>query len=211
MTQDQLFMTKGNLIIVSAPSGAGKSSLVHHALKTLDYLCYSISYTTRLPRGSEQDGRDYFFITRDEFIAMCSRGEFFEYAEVHGSFYGTHQAATEKMLIEGNDVILDIDVQGAAQIRARKPEAVTVFVLPPSREVLEARLRARAENTEADLERRLRNAAGEVTHCSDYKYIIVNDDLQKACAALEAIIRAERQQLNRQMESVTTIISTFGG
>jgi guanylate kinase len=204
-------MTKGNLIIVSAPSGAGKSSLVHHALKTLDPLCYSISYTTRLPRGSEQHGRDYFFINRDEFIAMRDRGEFLEYAEVHGSFYGTHRAAIEKMLDAGNDVILDIDVQGAAQIKAKVPEAVTVFVLPPSREILEARLRARAENTDADLERRLRNAAEEVKHCSEYQYIIINDELQKASAALEAIIRAERQQLNRQMESVTTIISTFGG
>jgi guanylate kinase len=204
-------MIKGNLIIVSAPSGAGKSSLVHHALKTLDRLCYSISYTTRPPRGSEQDGSDYFFISRDEFIAMRDRGEFLEYAEVHGSFYGTHRAATEKMLDERQDVILDIDVQGAAQIKVKMPEAVTVFVLPPSREVLEARLRARAENTDADLQRRLHNATTEVRHCREYQYIIVNDELQTACAALEAIIRAERQQLNRQMESVTTIISTFGG
>ena len=204
-------MTKGNLIIVSAPSGAGKSSLVHHALKTLDCLCYSISYTTRLPRGSEQNGRDYFFIDGEEFVARRDCGEFLEYAEVHGSFYGTHRQATEKMLAEGNDVILDIDVQGAAQIQAKMPDAVTVFVLPPSREVLEARLRARAENTDADLERRLRNATEEVKHCGEYRYVIINDELSKACAALEAIIRAERERLNRQIESVTTIISTFGG
>lgn len=204
-------MTKGNLIIVSAPSGAGKSSLVHHALKTLDRLCYSISYTTRPPRGSEQNGTDYFFVSRDEFIAMRDRGEFLEYAEVHGSFYGTQQAAIDSLLVEGNDVILDIDVQGAAQIRAKMKEAVTVFVLPPSREILEARLRARAENTEADLVRRLRNATEEVSHCGEYQYVIVNDDLSNACAALEAIIRAERSRLNRQLESVKTIISTFGG
>jgi guanylate kinase len=204
-------MTKGNLIIVSAPSGAGKSSLVHHALKTLDCLCYSISYTTRPPRGSEQNGTDYFFVTRDEFIAMRDGGEFLEHAEVHGSFYGTQRTATEKMLGEGNDVILDIDVQGAAQIRAKLPESVTVFVLPPSREILEARLRARAENTEADLERRLRNATEEVHHCDDYRYVIINDDLLSACATLEAIIRAERARLNRQVENVKTILSTFGG
>lgn len=142
---------------------------------------------------------------------MGKRDEFLEYAEVHGSFYGTQEAATKKMLDDGNDVILDIDVQGAAQIKAKMPEAVTVFVLPPSREVLEARLRARGENTDADLERRLQNATKEIGHCDEYQYVIINDELQKACAALEAIIRAERQRLNRQREGVTTIISTFGG
>ena len=204
-------MTRGNLIIVTAPSGAGKSSLVHHALKSLDKLCYSISYTTRPPRGSEQDDVDYHFVGVAEFQAMRERGEFLESAEVHGNFYGTHREATERLLEAGNDVIFDIDVQGASQVLRLLPQAVTVFILPPSRSVLEARLRLRRLNTEEDLARRLQNAADEVRHCGDFKYVIVNDDLEKACAALDAIILAERQRAERQKELFEHIISTFGG
>jgi guanylate kinase len=204
-------MTKGNLIIVSAPSGAGKSSLVNRALKSIEGVCYSISYTTRSRRGTEQDGIDYHFVGRDEFIQMRDAGEFLEHAEVHGFFYGTRRVATEKLIDKGFDVLLDIDVQGAAQIIERMPEAVTVFILPPSREALEARLRLRSLNSEEDLRRRLYNATMEVRHCEEFEYIIVNDELEKACAALQAIILAERHSLHRQKELTDTIISTFGG
>lgn len=204
-------MTKGNLIIVSAPSGAGKSSLVGRALKSIEGVCYSISYTTRGRRGAEQDGIDYHFIGREEYTRLREDGEFLECAEVHGNGYGTHRVATNRLLEKGLDVLLDIDVQGAAQIVEQMPEAVTVFVLPPSREALEARLRLRSLNSEEDLARRLLNATMEVRHCSEFKYVIVNDDLAEAEAALQAIILAERQRLPRQKALADTIISTFGG
>jgi guanylate kinase len=204
-------MTKGNLIIVSAPSGAGKSSLVSQALKSLERVCYSISYTTRSRRGAEQDGIDYHFVGRDEFLRMREAGEFLECAEVHNHFYGTHRAATEALLENGFDVLLDIDVQGAAQIIAQLPDVVTVFVLPPSYEALEARLRLRSLNSEEDLNRRLFNATMEVGRYGEFKYVIVNDELVKACAALQAIILAERHNRQRQKELAENIISTFGG
>ncbi|MEW6129278.1 MAG: guanylate kinase [Acidobacteriota bacterium] len=204
-------MTEGNLFIVSAPSGAGKSSLVHHALKTIDNLCYSISYTTRQPRGLEQNGKDYYFVSQDVFKFMRENGEFLECAEVHGNYYGTHQATTDKIIKSGKDVILDIDVQGAAQIKEKMPKAISIFILPPSPEILESRLRARAENTEADIERRLKNARDEIKHCKDYQFVIVNDEFGNACRALEAIIRAERQVLSRQLDKTELIIKSFGG
>ena len=204
-------MTKGNLIIVAAPSGAGKSSLVSHALKSLEGVCYSISYTTRAPRGTEQDGIDYHFVEPDEFIRMREAGEFFEFADVHGFFYGTPRVATQKLLAQGLDVLLDIDVQGAAQIMKQMPEAVTVFILPPSRQALEARLRRRKLNSEEDLAQRLYNATIEVRRCHEFKYVIVNDELEAACAALLSIIIAERYSQHRQKELAEEIISTFGG
>jgi guanylate kinase len=204
-------MTKGNLIIIAAPSGAGKSSLVQHALKSVARVCYSVSYTTRPRRGTEVEGVDYHFVSGIEFLRMRDAGEFLEYAEVHGFFYGTNHKAIETLINEGLDVLLDIDVQGAAQIIRQLPDAVTVFLLPPSRDVLESRLRARQLNTEEDLNRRLQNARQEVKRFEEFEYIIVNDDLQKACQELEAIILAERQTQKRQQEIARTIIDTFGG
>lgn len=201
----------GNLIIVSAPSGAGKSSLVAYALKKIENLCYSISYTTRPPRGAEKHGVDYYFISRDEFLERSIRGEFLEYAEVHGNYYGTQRAATEQLIAAGKDVLLDIDVQGARQLIREVPEAVTVFILPPSRQVLEDRLRNRALNSAEDLARRLHNASEEVQHCREFQYVIVNDDLERASLRLEAIIRAERQRPDRQVETIQTILTDFGG
>ena len=201
----------GNLIVVAAPSGAGKSSLVEGALKRLDRLEYSISYTTRKPRGDERDGVEYYFISKEEFLDMRDRGEFLESAEVHGCLYGTQKATVERIISEGSDVILDIDVQGAAQIVRQMPGVVTVFVLPPSREVLESRLRMRNLNDTEDLERRLKNASGEVLSYASFKYVIVNDDLERAIRELEAVIIAERHLLNRQRKFVKPIIDTFGG
>lgn len=202
---------RGNLIVVSAPSGAGKSSLAERALKRIEGLKFSISYTTREPRGAEQDGVDYHFVSEDEFRAMSGRGEFLESAEVHGYLYATHRAAVEELLAQGLDVILDIDVQGAEQVRQRVAEAITVFILPPSREILEARLRSRNLNEPADLERRLRNAAIEVRLYEKFDYVIVNDDIDRALASLEAIITGERCRLLRQRNLVESILNTFGG
>jgi guanylate kinase len=202
---------RGNLIVVSAPSGAGKSSLVNMALRRIDRLRYSISYTTRKARGAERHGVEYYFVGEDEFRSMRERGDFLESAEVHGHLYGTHRAAIDEVLEEGLDVILDIDVKGAEQIRDQIPEAISVFVMPPSREVLEARLRLRNLNEPADLARRLANAASEVERYDRFDYVIVNDDLDRASVALEAIIIAERSRPERQRGLVKGIIATFGG
>jgi guanylate kinase len=202
---------RGTLIVVSAPSGAGKSSLAERVLKRVEDLRFSISYTTREPRGTEQNGVDYYFVSEDEFRAIRERDEFLECAEVHGYLYGTHERPVEELLSQGLDVMLDIDVQGAEQIRRRAPEAILVFILPPSCEVLEARLRARKLNAPADIERRLRNAAIEVQLYNRFDYVVLNDDLDRALAQLEAIIIAERCRPDRQRNRIESVIATFGG
>jgi guanylate kinase len=201
----------GRLIVVSGPSGAGKSSLVRLALSRLDRLHFSVSHTTRAARGAERNAVEYFFVSKEEFLAMRERGEFLEYAEVYGHFYGTSRCEIEKANSQGLDVLLDIDVQGADQVRSKFPEAITTIVLPPSREVLEERLRTRNLNRPEDLERRLRTAAAEVKRFREFDYVIVNDDLERAASQLEAIILAERQRVERQAETAETIISSFGG
>lgn len=202
---------RGKLIVVSAPSGAGKSSLAGRVLKRVEGLHFSISHTTREARGSEQHGVDYFFVSEVEFLAMSERGEFLESAEVHGNLYGTRESTVEEMLSAGFDVMLDIDVQGAEQVRRRVPEAVLVFILPPSREVLEARLRTRNLNDAPDIERRLRNASIEVQLYERFDYVVINEDLDRALAQLEAIILAERSRPERQRNRIESIIGTFGG
>jgi guanylate kinase len=202
---------RGSLIVVSAPSGAGKSSLAGRVLKRIEDLRFSISYTTREPRGSEQDGVDYYFVDEDQFSAMRERDEFLECAEVHGYLYGTHEKPVEDLLSQGLDVMLDIDVQGAEQVRRRVPEAILIFILPPSCEVLEARLRARNLNSPADIERRLRNAAIEVQLYERFDYVVLNDDLDRALAQLEAIIVGERCRPDRQRNRIESVIATFGG
>jgi guanylate kinase len=204
-------VARGGLIVVSAPSGAGKSSLIDRVLTRLPDLQYSISYTTRQARGSERDGVDYHFISEQEFLTMQERGEFIEWARVHGHLYGTRAAAIESERAAGHDVILDIDVQGAEQIREKMAEAITVFVLPPSRQVLVARLSQRNLNTADDLGRRLANASNEVRKFDRFDYVIVNDDLERASAALESIIVAERSRPPRQKERIESIITTFRG
>lgn len=204
-------MERGNLIVVSAPSGAGKSSLAGRVLQRVENLRFSISYTTREPRGSEQHGVDYCFVSEEEFSAMRERREFLECAEVHGHSYGSHERSVEEMLAGGFDVMLDIDVQGAEQVRRRVPGAISIFILPPSREILEARLRARNLNEPADVERRLRNAGIEVQLYERFDYVVVNDDLDRALAQLEAIIIAERCRPELQRNRIESIITTFGG
>ena len=202
---------RGGLIVVSAPSGAGKSSLIERVLTRIPGLQYSVSYTTREARGPERNGVDYHFVSEDVFLAMRGRGEFIESARVHGHLYGTRASAIEAEMAAGCDVILDIDVQGAEQIREKMREAVTVFVLPPSQQVLVARLSRRNLNTAADLARRLVNASNEVGKFEEFDYVIINDDLEPASAALESIILAERNRPPRQRQRIEPIIETFRG
>ena len=186
----------GILFIISAPSGSGKSTLVSEVRKQLSGIEFSVSWTTRAPRGSEQDGREYHFTTREEFERMIAAGEFLEHAEVFGNYYGTARRSLDEARREGHDLVLDINVQGAAQVRRTMPEAVSIFVLPPNPKVLRTRLRnrSRAEGVvnEAELYRRLSEASREIENYREYGYILVNDILDRAVAQLEAIVQAER-------------------
>ena len=186
----------GILFIISAPSGSGKSTLVNEVRKQLTGIEFSVSWTTRQPRGSEQHGREYNFTTREEFEQMLAAGMFMEHAEVFGNYYGTARSSLEQARLAGRDLVLDIDVKGAAQVRAAMPEAVSIFVLPPNPKVLRTRLRnrSRAEGVEdeAEVYRRLSEARKEIENYREYGYILVNDILDRAVAQLEAIVQAER-------------------
>ena len=187
----------GILFIISAPSGSGKSTLVSQLRTLVEGLDFSVSYTTRAPRGSEEDGREYHFIRRETFERMIAEGEFLEWAEVFGSnYYGTGFSALEKARAAGKDLLLDIDVQGAAQVMRKLPDAVSIFVLPPSPQVLELRLRNRSEaehmTSEEEIARRLAQARNELKQVWDYKYALVNDVLDQAVAEMRAIVLAER-------------------
>jgi guanylate kinase len=197
------------IFIVSAPSGSGKSTLVSRLLAAEPGLTFSISYTTRQPRGAEKDGESYHFVTRPEFEAMVARDEFLEHAEVFGNYYGTHRGILEQARSSGRDLVLDIDVQGARQLRRKIPEAVTVFILPPSRQILEARLRARGEDREEVIERRLRDAAEEIRRYRDYHYVLINRELTESDAILDAIVRAERVRRTRIEERIRPILDSF--
>jgi guanylate kinase len=186
----------GILFIISAPSGSGKSTLVSELRKQVTGIDFAVSWTTRAPRGSEQDGREYHFTTREEFMRMIDAGLFLEYAEVFGNLYGTARASLDEARIAGHDLLLDIDVQGAAQVRSKLSEAVGIFVMPPNPHVLRTRLRnrSRAEGVvnEEEVFRRLREASKEIENYRQYGYILVNDILDRAVAQLEAIVLAER-------------------
>lgn len=200
---------KGNLIIISSPSGGGKGTLIKEILKNLPDIGYSVSYTTRPSRAGEIDGRDYFFVTVAEFERLIETGEFLEYAEVHGNFYGTSVRQILAETTAGRDVILEIDVQGAENVREKIPEAVNIFILPPSFEVLRQRLVARKTEKREDLELRLHNSYGEVRHYNDFEYIIVNDELTKAANNLQSIVLAERMKRDRQADFIKVILSSF--
>jgi guanylate kinase len=178
--------------IISAPSGSGKSTLVDKVREIVPKLDFSISYTTRAPRGDEQNGREYFFVSRDEFREMVRRDEFLEYAEVFGNYYGTARSVLREAEKRGKDLLLDIDVQGAEQIKRKLPEAVSIFIMPPDRKILEARLRKRSLDTEAVIQRRLVTASREIENYEKYDYILVNDRLDESIEALTAILLAER-------------------
>jgi len=198
-----------SVFIISAPSGSGKSTLVHRLLKTVPALTFSISYTTRPPRPSETNGVDYIFITRAEFEARLEHGEFLEFAEVFGNYYGTNRSTFEQAVHQGKDLVLDIDVQGARQLKVAIPEAISIFVLPPSREVLEQRLRARSQDTEEVIQRRLKGAAEEVRNYKQYDYVLINRELEESAARLTSIVRAERLRKAKMEEEVRPILESF--
>jgi len=198
-----------NVFIISAPSGSGKSTLVSHLMADLPGLMFSISYTTRPPRGAEKDGESYHFVSRPEFEAMVERDEFLEHAEVFGNYYGTHRGILEDARSLGRDLVLDIDVQGARQLIQKIPEAVTVFILAPSRQILERRLRARGEDRDEVIERRLRDAAEEIRRYSDYHYVLINRELDESDAILSSIVRAERARRTRIEEQIRPILESF--
>jgi guanylate kinase len=181
------------VFIISAPSGSGKSTLVKRLLASDGDLIFSVSYTTRAPRGAEVDGHQYNFITREEFEARIANGEFLEHAQVFGNYYGTHRGILERGQAEGKDVVLDIDVQSARQLKEKIPEAVSVFILAPSRDELAKRLRARSEDSEDVIRLRLAGAAREIQDYSLYDYVLVNDDLDLASQRLRAIVETERE------------------
>jgi guanylate kinase len=183
---------KGKLFVITAPSGAGKSSLIKAVLKEDPSLKLSISYTTRSPRPGEQDGREYHFVDDAEFLAMRERGEFLESAEVHGYRYGTAKQVIRDALSRGHDLLLEIDWQGARQVRDLHPDCVGIFIVPPSLEELERRLRGRGQDAESVIQRRLANAREELRHVDEFKYRIINKDFEAAKGELSEIIRKER-------------------
>jgi len=192
-------MTRGLLFVVTAPSGAGKSSLIRALMAADAGVALSVSYTTRAPRPGEQNGREYHFVDPATFGAMLERGEFLESAEVHGHRYGTSQKVIERTRASGRDLVLEIDWQGAAQVRRLHPDAIGIFILPPSMAELERRLRARAQDAEAVIRRRMQNAAEEMAHAAEFKYAIINKDFDDALLDLRAIVRAERAVTGRQL------------
>jgi guanylate kinase len=200
---------RGMLIVVSSPSGGGKGTLIDRVLKTVPGVSYSISYTTRAPRPGEQNGREYFFVSTAEFEAMLGRSELLESANVYGYLYGTSRAQVEKERAAGHDIILEIDVQGAASIRQLALDAVTVFILPPSFELLRQRLVTRGTDAPADLERRLHGAPAEVEQYKDFQYVILNDDINRASAQLAAVIYAERARRERQEARLKDTLADF--
>jgi guanylate kinase len=197
------------LFILSAPSGSGKSTLVRRLLEQDPSLLFSISYTTRTPRGQETPGQDYIFVSRQEFEAAIAGDEFLEWAEVFGNYYGTHRSFLDRARAEGKDLLLDIDVQGERQLKARVPDAVAVFVLAPSRSELEHRLRARSEDSEQVIERRLQGAAMEIRNFSAYDYVLINREIEKSVDTLASILKAERVRRARMEEEVGNVLATF--
>ncbi len=201
---------KGNLIIISSPSGGGKGTLIREILRSVPDLAYSVSFTTRESRFGEEHGRDYHFISMDRFREKIAAGDFLEYAEVHGNFYGTSFEETERKLSEGQDVILEIDVQGAIQVMEKLAEnLVSIFIMPPSFDVLRARLTARNTEKPEELALRLRNAHDEVAEFQRFSYVVINDDVASASRKLASIIIAERQRRIRQTEAIKDIMGSF--
>ena len=202
---------RANVYIVSAPSGSGKTTLLQSVLKTFKDLKFSVSHTTRQPRQGERDGVDYFFTQRSRFREMVDRDEFLEWAEYYGQLYGTSRAFVEEHVASGCDVILDIDVNGARQVKEKIQDAISVFIMPPSFAELERRLRLRRQESDEAIHRRLEIARGEISFCRSYDYIVVNDVLEESVQALEAIVRAGRAHPWRQQARIEEIIASFGG
>jgi guanylate kinase len=202
---------RGNLYIVSAPSGSGKTTLLQHLLRKNTALKFSVSYTTRQARTGERQGIDYFFTDRAAFKAMAERGEFLEWAEFNGQLYGTGRVFVERHLEQGEDVILDIDVQGAKQVKSKIKDARAIFVLPPSFKELERRLRSRMLEPDDVIRRRLEIAKNEIQFYREYDYIIINDVLENSIQTLESIVRSGTAIPSRQQGRIEEIIASFGG
>lgn len=197
------------VFIISAPSGSGKSTLTSRLVRSLPNLRFSVSYTTRAPRGQEKDGEAYFFISREEFEQRAEEGEFLEYAEVFGNYYGTHVSELARADRDGYDLVLDIDVQGARQLKEKIPGAVSIFVLAPSREVLEKRLRSRGQDSDEVVQRRLREAAEEIRNYYRYDYVLVNQDVGASVDILMSIVKATRSRRDRMEDQIRPILETF--
>jgi len=202
-----------NVFIISAPSGSGKSTLVRRLLAAPGSadprLRFSISYTTRPPRGAEKPGENYHYISREEFEERTARDEFLEWARVFDHYYGTHRSCLDLAQTEGADLLLDIDVQGARQLKNKLPDAVTIFILPPSRQILEQRLRARSEDTEDVIQRRLREAAEEIRNYHMYDYVLVNREVEASVDVLRSIVRGARARRARMEEEILPILASF--
>ena len=200
---------KGTLFVVSSPSGGGKGTIIRHVLELVENLSYSVSYTTRAPRLNEVNGREYFFVSRETFKDMIAAGEFLEWACVHGNFYGTAKQQIIDQTATGKDILLEVDVQGAASVRQLLMDSVSIFILPPSYRVLRERLLARGTDSAEELELRLRNAPDELSHYSTFDYVIINDTVDRAAGQLASIIYAERARCVRQDTVVREVIKEF--
>lgn len=201
--------SRGTLFVVSSPSGGGKGTIIRHVLDVVENLRYSVSYTTRAPRLGEVDGREYFFINRETFEEMVAAGEFLEWACVHGNLYGTAKNQIIEDTAAGADIILEVDVQGAASVRQLLMDSVSIFILPPSYEVLRQRLITRGTDSLEELELRLRNAPEELKQYSAFDYVIINDEIDRAVGQLASIIYAERARCMRQEGLVLEVIEKF--
>ena len=201
--------TRGILFVVSSPSGGGKGTLIQRVLKSSTNLGYSVSFTTRTPRNGEVEGREYFFVTPEKFEVMVEAGEFLEWAHVHGKLYGTSRDQVSHEVFEGRDIILEVDVQGAASVRELVTDSVSVFILPPSLETLKQRLMTRGTDSPQELELRLRSAPEELTHYKTFDYVIINDHLERAAGQLACIINAERARRARQEPQILRVIESF--
>ena len=204
-------VTRGNLFVIAAPSGAGKTSLVRALMERMPALRFSISYTTRKQRETEKDGRDYFFVTRDKFEQMVREEKFLEHARVFDNYYGTSREQVETMLAAGDNVLLEIDWQGAQQIRRAMPECQSIFVLPPSRAALEERLRGRGTDSDEVIARRLRDSIADMSHWSEFDYVVVNDEFTRASADLEQIVSGRGEALRRDRAELQTLIAALLG
>jgi guanylate kinase len=208
--QSQTKPARGKLFVIAAPSGAGKTSLVRALMERVP-LRFSISYTTRKQRETEQHGRDYFFVKKEEFERMRDAGKFLEHAQVFDNYYGTSREQVEQHLARGDNVLLEIDWQGSQQIRRSMPEARTIFVLPPSRTALEQRLRGRGTDSEEVIARRLRDSLADMSHWNEFDDVVVNDDFERAVADLQAIIAGDTQSYQRDRSGLRTLLGQLLG